>query len=181
MKPFVIFSLPRSRSAWLSMFLSYRGLVVGHDIGADGLSVAQFMDRVWPGTCETGAAFAWPVIRDFLPGAKFVTVRRDRAEVCASLARFGLTGYEDEMRMRDAHMDVIEHLPGTIRFEYSDLSNGQKCAQLFTHCLEVPFDLKWWCRLDALNIQVDMAKQVQKLIDNRDQIERLKSDARGCL
>jgi len=55
------------------------------------------------------------------------------------------------------------------------------CADLFTHCLEKPFDVSWWQRMDALNIQVDMSKQMRKLIHNRGQIESLKDDVRRCL
>jgi len=181
MTPFVIFSLPRSRSTWLSLFLSYGGLLIGHDVGVDSESIPDFIDRMKPGTCETGAAFAWPVIREYLPMSKFVTVRRDRDEVCDSLARFGLSGFQDEMRVRDCHLDDIERLPGTKRFFYEDLARMEVCADLFTHCLEKPFDVSWWQRMDALNIQVDMSKQMRKLIHNRGQIESLKDDVRRCL
>src|SRR6185503_11458650 len=77
--PFVLFSLPRSRSAWLSVLLSRPGALVGHDIGIGCAQPEDFAQRLrsdLAGTCETGAAFAWRLIRWLVPDARFAVVRR---------------------------------------------------------------------------------------------------------
>ncbi len=68
---FIVLSLPRSRSTWLSLFLSHEAQI-GHDIGADCSSVAEFMSSIGAGTCETGAAFAWPLIKRLSPDIKVI-------------------------------------------------------------------------------------------------------------
>lgn len=176
--PFVVFSLPRSRSTWASLFLSYQGRVIGHDIGADCSCPQEFAVRLGAGTCETGAAFAWRAIRKMKPNAKFAVIRRDPFEVAASLAKFGLTGYLAEMQQRESDLVTISEQPGVLTLDYHDLATPSACAKLFEHCLGEPFDVSWWIRLDAINIQVDMAKQLAKLVKNADRISRLKADVR---
>jgi hypothetical protein len=177
-EPFVVFSLPRSRSAWLSMFLSCRGRLIGHDIGADCESPAEFFLKLGAGTCETGAAFAWQFIRRAKPNAKFIVVRRDPFEVADSLARFGLNGFLSEMQARDDDLMSISEQRGVLTVDYHDLVKPEVCAEVFEFCLDEAMPAWWWQRLDALNIQVDMNKQVAKLIRNADRISRLKADVR---
>jgi hypothetical protein len=114
----VVFSLPRSRSTWLSMFLSYDGTVIGHDVGVDCATPEEFLERLGDGTCETGAAFAWRLLRQARPDVKFVVVHRDPAEVSASLDRFGLTGTLPEMRDREMLLGQIAEQPGTMVVSY---------------------------------------------------------------
>lgn len=180
---FVVFSLPRSRSAWLSVFLGQNGRGAGHDIGIECATPEDFIDHLkgLGGTCETGAAFAWPLIRQALPDVKFAVILRDPAEVCASLARFGLTGLEDEMAQRVAHLSEIAALPGTLNLTYEALADPQACRLLFEHCREEPFDAENWRRLAALNIQVDMPARLARLHANHDRIEGLKASVRGRL
>lgn len=176
--PFVVFSLPRSRSTWLSLFLSYGGRTIGHDIGPDCSGPGDFFVRLGAGACETGAAFAWRQIRTALPSVRFAVVLRDPHEVAASLERFGLTGYLPEMQKRDDDLHDIADLPGTLAVDYAELSKSTICAEIFEHCLGEEMPLDWWRRFDPINIQVDMAKQVAKLAANHDAIEVLKADVR---
>jgi hypothetical protein len=179
--PFVVFSLPRSRSAWLSVLLSGPGAVIGHDSGPQTNNVAEFIAAVDGGTCETGAAFAWPLIRRMLPDAKFAVVRRDPAQVVQSLARFGLHGYEDELADRVRQLDQISAQPGTLSVEFEDLANEDACAQLYDHCLGRPMPRGWWRHLDPINIQVDMRRQLQLLASRQPQIAALKAEAQRLM
>ncbi len=144
--PFVIFSLPRSRTFWLSNFLSYQGRVVGHDIGIEASSCQDFINRVskMEGTVETGAMFAHSLLRKAWPDAKFVTIRRSRDEVAASLARFGVNDIEDELIERDRHLDELEATGNVARIPYEALSDARVCADLFEGLLGVPFDFRHW-------------------------------------
>ena len=44
--PFIVFSMPRCRSTWLSVFLSRPGAQVGHDIGVECASADEFKARL---------------------------------------------------------------------------------------------------------------------------------------
>lgn len=179
--PFVVFSLPRSRSTWLSIFLSRPDAICGHDIGPTLDRPEEFAERLTAdlvGTCETGAAFAWKLIREMLPEARFVVVRRDPAEVVRSLERFGITGQEGEMWGRARDLDRISAEPGTVTIDHTDLGDRAVCAALYRFCLGVPMPRAWWAALDPVNIQVDVGRQLQLLAERRPQIEAVKAGAR---
>ena len=59
--PFIVFSLPRSRSAWVARFLSYGEKRCGHDVATECGSLAELTGRLhgeYAGTAETGAVVA---------------------------------------------------------------------------------------------------------------------------
>jgi hypothetical protein len=174
---FLILSLPRSRSAWLSRFLSYRNKRCGHDIAPRCGSVAEVVDRLgrYDGSCETGAMLAHQILRNQLPGTKFVTVRRPVREVIDSLARVGLRA-DEEIYRRAAMLDELERLGGVRTYTYEDLINPACCKEIFEHCLETEFDPLWWASHHELNIQVAMPGWLRMLEENKPNIERLKSE-----
>lgn len=171
---FIVFSLPRSRSTWLSLFLSYAGRQVGHDVGIDCETPAEFLEAVGDGSCETGAAFAWRLIRRERPDMKFAVVRRSPWEVASSLSRLGVGDQTAEMAERGRSLSEISALPGVLTLDYHDLAKRDGCAALFEHCLGVPFDVAWWRRWEGLNVQVDIEQMKDKLRRNYDAIQNLK-------
>lgn len=179
MSPFIVFSLPRSRSTWLSLFLSYGGRQIGHDIGVESSSPADFFDRLSAGTCETGAAFAWRAIKKLRPDVKFAVVLRDPLDVAKSLERLGAPNMLAEMQARDDDLWDILTVPGTLALEYDQLATEAGCREIFEFCTGEPFDAAWWRRFDPINIQVDIPKQFARLAQNRETIEALKADVRS--
>ena len=177
-KPFIILSLPRSRTAWLSHFLSYNQQFCAHDISLDSKSVGDLWARLgyFRGTVETGAAFAWPL---FVGKAKVFVVRRPVAEVDASFRLMGLEVPLDELERRAADLDTASEVVGVRTIQHRALADENVCAWLFEQCLGLPFDRGWWAALAGVNIQLDMAKRFEKIRANHPQIERLKTEARN--
>ena len=180
--PFVIFGLPRSRTAWLSRWLSYQGRSVGHDIGIEADSCQGFFDQLCclAGTAETGAMFAHRLVRAVLPDARFVTIRRPVSDVLASLGGQGITGQDEEIAARDAYLDDLE-TAGALRVSYAQLGDVCCCADLFEHLLGVPFDFRWWRAANAVNVQVDMPQRLARLAERKDAITELKAETREML
>lgn len=176
---FVVFSLPRSRSTWLSHFLSYRGRVVGHDVGIGCESPDEFMRAVGDGTCETGAAFAWRLIRDRDPKLRFAVIRRPAVIVAARLAELGLDGQFEEMVARERHLAEISALPGTLTLDMEGLANESICRLLFEFCTGARHDRAWWQRFDRTRIETDLPKRLALLRDRAPQIAKLKAAAQA--
>lgn len=180
--PFIVLSLPRSRSAWVARFLSYDGRKCGHDLATECESVAEFVARLrgeYAGTAETGAVIGWRALRTLIPEAKLAVIRRPVQEVYDSLARFGLGSKMllDELRERDAMLDQVARLPGVLSINFADLEGISACQNLFEHCLGAPFDWECWEGLAGVNVQIDVPTRMQYLIDNADRIAALKQDA----
>ena len=178
---FIVFSLPRSRSAWIARFLSYGGKRCGHDLATESGSLDEFTGRLGKffGTAETGAVVGWRALRKRLPDTKIAIVRRPVPEVYASLARFGLGGSAlmDELIQRDAMLDQLANVPGVKSFAFAELNRIEACRDLFEYCLDEPFDWEWWESLAGVNVQVDVPQRLRFLEDNRERIETLKAEA----
>lgn len=176
--PFIVLSLPRSRSAWMKHWLSYGGEQVGHDIATECESVADFKDRLarLSGTCETGAVLGWRLIREELPTARLVVVKRDPLEVWKSLSRFGIDADLDDLVRKWVLLDVVSALPGTLTLSYESLADPLVCKTLFEHCLDLPFDWGWWEQFSSTRIEVDMGLRLQRLVLNRGRMDRFKAE-----
>lgn len=182
MQPFIIFSLPRSRSAWMAHWLSDHDLLVGHDVGIECRSVRDFASRFssgLDGSCETGSMFAWRLIRKEIPGIKFVVIRRQRDHVRGSLARFGLTGLDEELAARDRALDEIEVQPETLRLDFADLRLPEAARALLAHVApKARFKPAQWIDFNGINIQVKMDERLARLQANEPHITAMKAEAR---
>jgi len=162
--PFLICALPRSRTKWLSAFLTYGDWQCGHE----EIRHARSMDdlRSWlaqpcTGTAETAAAPFWRLALKLRPDIRIVTVRRSPAEVVESLLALRL-GFDrepltKEMQRLDHKLDQIEQrVPGVLAVRFDELPCEATCARLFEHCLPYRHDPAWWGACDATNIQISM-------------------------
>jgi hypothetical protein len=183
--PFLVLALPRSRTKWLSVFLSYKDAHCGHE---ELLRCRSFDDlRSWlaqpcTGSAETVAAPFWRLIPKLAPDARIVLVRRPVDEVVASLMRFGLfdaAGLTAAMRRADAKLDQVEaRLPGVLRVDYAGLADEATCARVFEHCLPYPHDPAWWAACSAVNIQINLRQMMRYYTAHRVQIEKLAAQAK---
>jgi len=183
--PFLILALPRSRTAWLSHFLTYGPKVCEHDYIINCASIEEFLlafRQGLAGSVETGAMLGWKVLRQRMPTARIVLVRRDYQEAARSLANAcGEAGVVlpipyDELATRDSLLDAISQMPGVRQIRYEELSDESTCHWLFEHCLELPFDRDHWARLASTNIQIDMRSRIELLVHRQPQLEALRAE-----
>lgn len=163
-RPFVIFGLPRSRTYWLSQFLSYSGWHCGHEELRHVRSVDDI--KTWlalpqTGTAETAAAPWWRTLRQLAPDARVVIVRRPVDEVIASLTKLGIafdrTALADAVKKLAAKLDQIERRwPGALAVTFDELGTEDGCERVFEHCLPFRHDPDWWAKAASLNLQCDM-------------------------
>ena len=178
-KPFIVFALPRSRTAWLSHYLGAGGQYqVGHDIGIDCNRPEDFLTAYQAGmvgTVETGAVIAWRLIREAMPNIKMICIRRPIGEVQASLARFGITA-DDELMERNAILDSLERVPGIDTVDFNSLRSWQCCKWLFEHCHGVSWSPDWYNACAQVNIQIDMGKRLIELATRYDSMLALRTE-----
>lgn len=170
--PFLIHALSRSRTAWLSEFLTYGPWRCGHEIAMHMRSlqdVRDFFAMPYVGTAETAAAQGYWLARHYAPGLREVVIRRPIEEVVQSFMALDLgPGYEyDEAALRkrmaygDRMLDKIADRPGVMQIDYRDLETEEGCADIFEHCLQAPFDRAHWLKWKNVNVQVDMRRFIR--------------------
>jgi hypothetical protein len=192
MSHFIVYGLPRSRTHWLSHFLSYGDHQCRHEI-AQYMRTADDL-RAWltqenTGTAETAAAPAWRLIHHYRPDIKAVVVRRPAVEVVASLLRIDLAGIGtyDAARLRkgmaylDRCLDQIERLPSVLTVRFADLAQEETCARLFEHCLPYAHDHSWWSFMSGLNLQTNTRALMRYRFAHRAQIDRFKGELKAEL
>lgn len=165
MPPFVVLALPRSRTAWLSRFLTYGDWVCGHEELRHTRSlddVTAWFSQPNIGTAETAAAPWWRLLDRFAPGARVLIVRRPVSEVVDSLMRlpglsFDRAALEQTIIKLDRKLDQIEaRCANVLSVNFDDLNDETACAAAFEHCLPYAHDHNHWARLAPMNIQIDM-------------------------
>ena len=180
MRPFVVFALPRSRTAWMSRYLSYDGrFLVGHDIAARSDSIEGFFrnfDEGLSGTVETGAMMGWRLFREKFPDAPIVTVRRPITDVELSLAQFGVYPREGDLKARAAILDEIEKEPGMLTMSFRDLYSASNRRRVFEHCLRRPWDPHWDAKLAPVNTQIDVVAALKAVAENQNAIAAMKKE-----
>jgi len=183
--PFVVFALPRSRTAWLAQFLSFGPWMCGHEQLRHCRSlddVRSWLGQPYAGTCETIAAPFWRLLPHLAPHASAVVVRRPVADVVASLMRFGLfdeATLTAAMTRLDAKLCQIEaRLPGVLSVAFADLGDEATCGRIFQHCLGEPMPHAWWEAAAPVNVQINLPHMMRQFIAHRPQLEKLAQLAR---
>ena len=179
--PFIVFGLPRSRTAWLARFLSYGDWHCGHEELRHVRSLddaSAWLSQPCTGTAETAGAPFWRLLP---AGVRVVTVRRPMCDVVDSLMRlmpFERVGLERLVRRLDAKLDQIERrIPGVLSVRFSDLADEATCKRVFEHCLPYEHDPAWWAACAAQNIQVSLPVLMRYFHAHRAQISKVEQAA----
>lgn len=177
MAQFLILSLPRSRSKWLSIYLSYAGRKCGHDLAVECSSIKDFEERLnlVDGSAETGAMLGWKLIKEKMPKVKLLVIRRPVGEVADSFARHGITIDPGLLEARAAVLDACS-ASGVPSFAYSALDHGEVARAIFEYCLDLGWDQEWWEGLRQRNIQIDLPRRMHELWARREALGQFNSE-----
>ncbi len=176
---FIILGLPRSRTAWLSTFLTYDPWTCGHDI-LKGIytktDLRDFFMRPYTGASDTGLIEYLNVLRPL--DLKVVIVLRPVQEVEKSLKSLGLPSDSLFLSYLENLLKVESERPGVKTFRYEDLKRQSVCREIFEHCLDLPFDVPWWKELKDLNIQTDIKKDLRSIQGNLKEILKFREEVK---
>jgi hypothetical protein len=179
--PFIVYGLPRSRTFWLSRWLSYGDWECWHDELRHARSledVKAWFSQPNIGTVETAGAPWWRLVQKMRPDIRTVVVRRPVNDVIASLMgtglRFNVSGMAAYLRRLDMKLDQIEaRIPSVLRVEYESLRTEASCAALFEHCLPYQHDTRWWDAMGSLNLQTNIGVTLRYYQAYAPQLEKL--------
>ena len=169
MTPFLVLTLPRSRSFWLSKFLDCPHDPSRHFRDPADV-VAYFNDGA--SAVDTGLGMIWDthmhaVRRDL----RVVVVHRAVPEVLDSLARVGMRSAKiDESMHRMA--DKLVRIPGA-HFTYSQIGTFMGAGMLFTYCLGVPCTEEWWDAMKDRREEADIGAITRDAVANAQGLARV--------
>jgi hypothetical protein len=137
---FLIWGLPRSRTAWLSHLLSGDGWYCGHDESAGLRSISDLKKRLSiprSGSAETGGMEHWRLLLKWAPGLKLVLIRRSVSECYASCIRAKLAspGLLLALRRMDSKLNQIANRWPSERLlvvDYEDIDS--KAEEILDFC-----------------------------------------------
>jgi hypothetical protein len=178
--PFVIFALPRSRTYWLSRFLSYGGWFCAHEQcnhvrGFD--DVQSWLSMPFTGTVETTGSPYWRTAIRLRRDIKIATIRRPISEVFQSLKRIPAPWSSPLLRAQLLHLncklDQIEARCANVKsVPFALLKHETTCADLFEFLLPYKHDHNRWYLMDQSNLQIDVLHQLRETQAHRPQMER---------
>lgn len=191
-EPFIIYSMPRSRTAWLSAFLSYKDWTCHHEMAVQMRSISDvraLFSQPRTGTVETGVAQGWWLVEHEAPGIKKVVVRRPVIEVVQSLldadlggvATYDRTTLGSHMTYTARMLDKIASQSGVLVIDHADLVKMETAKAVFEHCLPYGFDVPWWGRMKNRNIQVSIREHLRYYHENIQGISTFKRNAKSYL
>lgn len=180
-QPFIIYALPRSRTFWLSKFLSHGAWKCGHDELRYIRSlddIKSLLDMPFYGSAETAAGPWWRLIHAMRPDIATVVIRRSVADVVASLLATGVLFDKPkllrQMQKMDAKLDQIEaRVPGVLSVKFDDLAEEKTCAQLFEHCTGQAPAETWFKTVAPLHLTVDLDAMMRYYHAHLPQLERV--------
>lgn len=194
MASFIIYSMGRSRTAWLSAFLSYKEWKCYHEVGIR-LRSLQDIEKVLNlpniGILETAAIHARPIIKYIRPDIKEVVILRPLEDIMQSFLHLDTNNLVtwDKEKMHKVlergcrELKKLSELPTTLSVNFEELATEQGCQKIFEHCLPYDFDKDWWEIGKEQNIQLDTKSFFEYYVSNKDSIEifkqQLKQDLRN--
>lgn len=191
-EPFLIYALPRSRTAWLSQFLSYKEWSCHHEQAIFMRSmddVRSFFSQPNIGAAETAVAQGRPLIKHAFPNIREVVILRPVDEVVESMIKVDIAGVgtydrgllEKSMQYGDRVLRKIAKDPNVLVVDYRDLLKKDTCANIFEHCLPYSFDKTWWESLKDKNIQTDVKAVLRYYYKHKKEIESFKNHCKSEL
>jgi hypothetical protein len=183
---FLVLAMPRSRSYWLSKFLSFQEWNCTHDIAPGWRGPEDWkswFSQPFVGSVETGLAAWWRLIPE---DCKVLVLRREVPEVLESLARTGLPFHREEMekalRRIERKLEQVAARRNTKVLCAEDLSSSEVCREVFENLLGKPCPQQWLECLHNMNLQRDLFHQFRYLQANATQVQRLAKQAKQlCL
>lgn len=184
----------RSRTAWLTAFLTYGEWKCYHEVGQRLRHMKDIYDVLHmpnSGFLETAAIHARSLIKYACPQIREVVILRPLEQIIDSFLKMNTHGLVtwDEIKMRKIigrgqhELQKLAKLPTVLALEFEELSTEEGCKKIFEYCLPYEFDKAWWELGKEQNIQLDTKEFFQYYVSNREAIEtfkkQLKSDLRG--
>lgn len=175
-RPFLILSLPRSRTAWLSSFLTVGNVFCHHDISGSVKDVETMAGKIWNspgqfvGNSDSGNVLVFNRLSQLLNRPALVMVLRPIEECVRSFAR--VSGL-DEAAVREGLKTMENRLECVARVtklpllavNYEDLDSLDTIVRIWAHVAPgLPFPVAHYEKMSKLHVEVDPFAMAQAAV-----------------
>ena len=158
--PFFITAFPRSRTAWLSNWLTTDSHFCWHDCTFKD----DLIGEIPIGISSSEIAPQYGEISLIYPNAPWLLVKRDSVEALASFLKFAerkqlnsksfYDGIHHFWETRAKLLEELSHQPNVLTVEFFELDSIATAEKVWEHLLpEFAFDERRWKMLNGFNIQ----------------------------
>lgn len=183
---FLILALPRSRTAWLSIFLTHSNSFCFHEPLLGCSTVADLeqrfreVDTEVVGGADTGAALFLDRIVELMPDIRLAVVERPLEQCAQSLRALGdidvIIATESLRRIQSALDDAKQrYRPLVVRF--ADLNDPDTARALWEHCIGEGFDPVRFSDLCRFNIEIIPEAFWARVRENQANIQALAKES----
>jgi len=163
--PFAVLGLPRSRTAWLSQFLTYGDRVCLHEPSRHWKGMADLHAALDAGCglSDSVLTFRWRDILAHRADTAVVVVHRSAGEVLTSFRRAGL--WHDRLPEAVASLEMaidelMEGAPEALHVPYAALDQHNVCARVFAHCLGFDMPFAHWHKWRDQRVLADATQHI---------------------
>lgn len=191
LQPYMIFTAGRSRTMWLSAFLSYGVCRCNFEALAKVGSfqeVVELLHIPGMGAAETLAAPAWPLLLVAKPELRCVVVRRKIEEILESLVEATKGKVELDLPVLrrlltyvQRSLDKLALQPQTLAVDFHELEQEGTCKAIFEHCLPYKHDHGWWEFMSKKVLDPDVIQLAALYQVRKGEIQRVAREARHLL
>lgn len=168
-RPYFILGTPRSRTAWLSAFLSTQERPCQHEPSRflrdqdDLLALLRDPDAA---VSDSALTFRWREIRRERPDARIVVVRRPLPDVIESAAAAGLPSTTAMLRQMAYQLDLLCQCVPVLSVPFHRLVDQTTCEMLYEFCVGDRVPVGHWLRWKDRNVQADIAATTADAVGN---------------
>jgi len=172
MNPFLVYAMPRSRTAWLSCAMTRGDVICDHDTISPADNFAESLEKMWRsrfkyhGVVDTGILFDPKCAPDQAPGVSKALIWREKNDVVESLLKFMPAIGADMGKLMlqiDAGYRVMEAMKGDIlTIKYEDMDDLGALKELTAHlCPNLPFDRDRWKHMIPMHVNIHAGKWLE--------------------
>lgn len=175
---FFITGLPRSRTAWMSVFLSGGNTICYHD-ACENLSDIKHIDDMYRsdfykhvGISDSGLGFFLPYILEHVKPRTLI-IERDPADVIESLKKISML---DTNFIELLHQELLKAKghPLVMWVPFESLDSKRVMQKIFWHLMPgEPFDEVHYDLMSKMNIQCDIEKVMKRAHNKQDSMANL--------
>ena len=175
--PFLILALPRSRTAWLSAFLSHGDVRCHHELLRNCEDASRYVTRLLTtkepivGDADPSLVLHYAALKANLPAHKLVFVIRDEAQAkeayLESLREAGEAALPCVISFDETWETIVTAFnavrkanPDSMTFEFENLNKVTEMSKLVEYCTGRPMDVSRFLAFDELKITAHAGKVI---------------------